>query len=38
MGREATSPGSDGKTAAEIMSRKKDERFRTLAKRLAGAG
>jgi hypothetical protein len=31
-------PGTDGKTAIEIMSGKKDERFRKLAKRLGGAG
>jgi uncharacterized protein len=31
-------PGPDGKTAIEIMSRKKDKRFRNLAKRLAAAG
>ena len=30
-------PGPDGKTAIDIMSRKKDERFRNLAKRLAAA-
>jgi len=31
-------PGPDGKTAIEIMCRKKDERFRKLAWRLAAAG
>ena len=31
-------PGPDGKTAIQIMSRKKDDRFRKLAKRLAAAG
>lgn len=36
-GARADLPGPDGKTAAEIMSRKKDERFRKLAARLAGA-
>ena len=30
--------GPDGKTAIEIMSRKKDERFRKLARKLGGAG
>lgn len=30
-------PGPDGRTAIEIMSRKKDERFRKLAKKLGGA-
>ena len=31
-------PGPDGKTAIEIMSRKKDERFRKLARKLGGTG
>ena len=31
-------PGPDGKTAIAIMSRKRDERFRNLAQRLAAAG
>lgn len=31
-------PGPDGKTAAEIMLRKKDERFRNLARKLAAPG
>jgi hypothetical protein len=31
-------PGPDGKTAIEIMSRKRDERFRRLARKLAAAG
>ena len=29
-------PGPDGRTAIEIMSRKKDERFRKLARQLGG--